>query len=177
MNNEYWRNFYKDFKETRASTFTNYAFQFIKDGVLVDLGCGNGRDLNFFLESGIKAYGVDESFNSDVIENQNVTDFIKFNKAPEYVYTRFFWHAIDRDVQLDILNWVKDYILIEARTTEDETLEKTFPEHKRNYVNVIQLVKDLKDRGFKIIELKEGSFSPYRNENPHLVRVVACKNT
>lgn len=175
MNDNYWEQFYSTFNETRASTFSSYVFKFIDDGVLVDLGCGNGRDLNFFLSAGLEAYGVDEAFNSPVIENQSVSDFIKFNEAPKYVYARFFWHAIDRAAQLDILNWVTEWIFIEARTTEDEYLEKSFPQHERNYVNVPQLVKDLKDRGFTIVELSEGHFSPYNGENPHLVRVAAKK--
>lgn len=175
MNNKYWENFYSTFKEARASTFSSYVFKFIDEGVLVDLGCGNGRDLNFFIEAGLQAYGVDEAFNSPIIENQNISDFIKFNEAPPYVYARFLWHSIDRETQLKILNWVKYWVFIEARTTEDENLEKSFPQHERNYVNVPQLVKDLKDRGFTIVELSEGNFSPYNRENPHLVRVVARK--
>jgi hypothetical protein len=64
--------------------------------------------------------------------------------------------------------------MIEARTTEDKKRNHIYT-HKRNYVNVPQLVQDLKDNGFQIIRLEEGEFSPFKNENPHLVRVIAKK--
>lgn len=176
MNKEYWDKFYKEFTELEPSPFARYVSEYLpEDAVLVDLGCGNGRDLNYFIYQGIRAYGVDESVSTDIIENQDVAEFIKCTPAPKYVYTRFFWHAIDRKTQLAILNWVDDYIFIEARTTDDEHEQKEFPQHDRNYVNVPQLVKDLKDRGFQIMKLEEGFFSPYKNENPYLVRVIARK--
>lgn len=174
MNTNYWETFYRDFPESAPSTFAQFVSPHLI-GTIVDLGCGNGRDLHYFLKEGYEAYGVDEAFNSDVIENQSVSDFIKYNEAPKNVYTRFFWHAIPRKEQLAILRWVKEYIFIEARTTEDEQLEKHFPQHERNFVNVPQLVKDLKENGFQILHLKEGHFSPYKGENPHLIRIIARK--
>jgi hypothetical protein len=43
-------------------------------------------------------------------------------------------------------------------------------------VSVSQLVTDLKDHGFQIVSLVEGTgLSPYRGEDPHLVRVIAHK--
>ena len=118
--------------------------------------------------------GVDSAFENELIKKQDVGKYIKENKSPKYVYTRFFWHAIERKLQLEILKWVSDYILIEARTTEDTPV--LYTNHDRNFVNVAQLVKDLKDNEFEIVYLHEGrGLSRYKNEDPHLVRCVAYK--
>lgn len=170
---KYWQDFYKKVKEMPPSTFAVFAAPYIS-GHMVDLGCGNGRDLYFFLKNEFPAIGVDESFKSEEIIKMDVSKFMKKHPSPETVYTRFFWHSIDRKTQIQIMDWAKDYLLIEARTTEDENMDKIY-KHKRNYVDVPQLVKDLKNRGFQILLLQEGHFSPYQGENPHLVRVVAKK--
>lgn len=174
MNKKYWEKFYKKYPEKKPSSFAKFVLPHI-EGTLVDLGCGNGRDLMFFLSRKIKAHGVDESFKNKYIVQSPVSKYMKVRKSPENVYTRFFWHAITKKEQLEILKWVKGMIFIEARTTEDRKLAKVFSPHKRNYVNVKSLVKDLKTNGFQILRLEEGYFSPYKGENPHLVRVIAKK--
>ena len=106
----------------------------------------------------------------------SVSDYIQMYPSPKYVYTRFFWHAITREEQLAVLDWTRRWLFIEARTTRDAERNKYFPIHDRNYVNVSQLVQDLKERNFEIEFLEEGTgMSTYKNEDPHLVRVIAWK--
>lgn len=174
MNTGYWKNFYAKVPKMGHSTFAEFCLPFIK-GSLVDMGCGNGRDLNYFIKNGVHAYGVDQSFKSKVVLCADILDYIKVTQSPNNVYTRFFWHAITRKEQLAIMNWLNGTLFIEARTTEDEKLPKVFKKHKRNFVDVPQLVTDLKERGFQIIRLEEGYFSPFKGENPHLVRLIAKK--
>lgn len=173
MDQKYWESFYKKSPKFKASSFARWCLPFIK-GDLVDIGCGQGRDVHFFLENKIRAGGIDESFEDETIIKMNVKDYMARAESPRNVYARFFWHAIDRKLQRQILQWTKDTIFIEARTTEDETRKKTYKRHHRNFVSVPELVKDLKTMGFEIIRLHEGTgFSKYKDEDPHLVRVIA----
>ncbi len=174
MNEKYWKRFYatKDESLNTYSSFARYIHPYIK-GAMIELGCGNGRDTKFFKRTLVTpVVGIDK------VNDIDVTDYIKTGACKfDYVYTRFFWHSISRQLQMSILKWTKNYIFIEARTTEDEDKHKEFPTHSRNYVRVATLVKDLKDTGFEIIELKEGiGFSPFKEEDPHLVRIVARKS-
>lgn len=177
MNKEYWKEFYKKKVIDRPSSFTEYVNSYIT-GSLIDLGCGNCRDLLHFIRQGISAKGVDiVDWNlSKYYIKSDIEEYVKNHRSPDTVYARFLWHAIERPLQLLILKWTKNIICIEARTTEDEYRSKIFGGHKRNYVDVGQLAKDLKDNDFEIIKLEEGiGFSKFRTENPHLVRVIAKK--
>lgn len=174
MNREFWNDYYKENKIKEPSTFAEFVVDKI-DGPLVDIGCGDGRDLYYFKKMGKTAHGVDGS-NEDVsIIKQNILSYIKANKSPDHVYARFFWHAINRDEQLAILKWTKKRIYIEARTTKDKPLN-VIGRHKRNLVNTKRLEKDLLEHGFTIQYMAEGvGWSPFRGEDPYLVRVVAEK--
>lgn len=175
MNNQFWEEFYKENKKRKPSGFAKFCLPFIR-GDLVDLGCGNGRDLYYFINNKINAVGVDIAFGNHFIKKQNVENYIKENESPDYVYTRFFMHAIEKDLQEKIINWAKNYLFIEARTKEDKPLD-LFGKHKRNPIYIPALILKLKKTGFQIKYLSEGrGFSLYKGENPHLVRIIACKN-
>lgn len=170
-NKEHWKQFYEKNLTLEPSSFAKSVLPYIK-GTLVDLGCGNYRDTNYFVFHKVDAIGIDEVYGTvDKVEN-----YIKEFKSPKNVYARFFWHSIDRELQLAILKWTSHYIFIEARTTDDKFRPKVFKKHERNFVDVAQLVKDLKDNKFQIIKLEEGTgFSKFKGEDPYLVRVTACK--
>lgn len=169
MNEKYWKQFYTKELTLEPSSFAKAILPFIK-GDLIDIGCGNYRDHNYFLHNNIDSDGI------DAVYGQNVEDYILRNKSPKNVYARFFWHSINRDLQLEILKWTKEYIFIEARTVDDKFNPKIFDKHDRNFVDVAQLVKDLKDNHFQIIKLEEGTgFSKFKGEDPYLVRVIAKK--
>lgn len=176
MNHEHWKKFYKFRVAGVPSNFAKWVNNYMK-GDIVDLGCGSGRDLRYFYNMGLHIKGVDQVDlpNPNYVKS-DVGEYIRNNESPDTVYTRFFWHAIERELQLEILKWTKDMLLIEARTTEDRNRMKIHDNHDRNFVDVGQLVVDLKANGFQIIRLEEGlGFSRYRKENPHLVRVIAQK--
>lgn len=167
----YWENFYERTKLTnKPSSFAKFCLPYIK-GKMIELGCGNCRDLGYFKKHGVKCNGIDLAYN-----NIDVRTLIKNNAScPESVYTRFFWHSIHPSIQKDILLWITGTIFIEARTTEDVP-KNLFGKHIRYYVNVPELVKELKFYGFQINYLKEGrGLSKFKGEDPHLVRVIAKK--
>lgn len=173
-NKQYWSDFYDKHYYLTPSSFAKFVLPWVKKGILVDFGCGDGRDSKYFRQQGKEVIGVDNASNFDV--KMTVEDYLDKKICPEYVYARFFWHAISRELQLAILDWTTDYIFIEARTINDEYTIKTFNEHDRNYVSTAQLVSDLKERGFVIDYLTEGrGLSKYKTEDPFLVRVIAHK--
>lgn len=176
MNKQHWDNFYNKSDKQKESTFAEFCVPYMNNSV-IELGCGDGRDIEYFCRKNILAKGVDQSYENSLIIKSDVLKYIKNNKCSSDVYTRFFWHAIDRDSQLNILKWVNHNLFIEARTTEDRDRKKIYADHDRNYVDVTQLVKDLKDSGFQILFFKEGTgLSKFRDEDPHLVRVIARKS-
>lgn len=168
----YWEQFYKKNLTLQPSSFAKYVLPQIS-GKLIDLGCGNYRDTNYFVFNKIDAVGIDEVHG----EQDSVERYMVENKSPRNVYARFFWHSIGRELQLAILGWTSNFIFIEARTTDDKLSPKVFKKHERNFVDVAQLVNDLKNNGFQIIKLEEGrGFSKFKGEDPHLVRVIAKKS-
>ena len=174
ISKDYWKNFYKEHKFDEPSSFAQFVLDKV-DGEFVDLGCGDGRDLYFFLKNGKSGYGVDASNEDIFIMKQSVEAYIKENPSPENVYTRFFWHAIPRETQLDILKWAKKRIFIEARTTEDKPKD-LYGKHERNLVDVEQLGVDLAEAGFTVTKFLQGyGMSKYFDEDPHLVRIIASK--
>lgn len=173
MNEKYWDEFYKKHHFKKTSSFAKFCLPYIK-GKMLEFGCGNCNDLYYFKKHKIECSGVDKVYNN--IDVKKIVAGDVHNKCPEYIYTRFFWHVISRDLQLKILKWVKGTLFIEARTTEDKPFD-IFGKHKRNLVNVPKLVKDLKDNEFEIVYLKEGKgLSKFRKEDPYLIRVIARKN-
>lgn len=175
MDKQYWTKFYKENEKLKHSSFAEVCVPFMNRKV-TELGCGNGRDLEFFKENGIECVGVDSAFENDFILKMDVEKYIDNNSCGGSVYTRFFWHSIDKPLRDKILNWASGLLFIEARTTEDTDRKKTFTDHYRNFVDVPELVKDLKENGFQITLLKEGTgFSKFRDEDPHIVRVIARK--
>lgn len=175
FSSKYWKEFYKTFEEKDRSPFAEFCLPYL-GSPFIDLGCGNGRDLYFFLSKGLHGLGVDSAYEDVLILREKIERFIKQNPPYKYIYTRFLWHAIPRELQLDILDWVSDWIFIEARTTKDVGRFKEFKNHKRYYIDTKQLVGDLVGRGFTIIKQEEGiNLSSYGKENPHLIRIIARK--
>lgn len=172
-NVKYWEKFYKKSKKLKNSSFAEIAAVFAQQPIL-ELGCGDGRDISYFHDCGLIASGIDSAYEDIFITKIDVGEYIKNNICVDDVYTRFFWHAISRDLQLKIIKWATNFLFIEARTTDDKFRPKTFKKHDRNFVDVAQLVKDLKDNNFEIVLLREGTgMSKYKGEDPHLVRIVS----
>ena len=171
MNN--WEKFYKTHKFKEPSNFAKECAGQMDN--VVELGCGEGRDLRYFRSKGINAIGVDPAYESEFIVKTTAEEYIKKAKSPDCVYTRFFWHSIPHKTQLKILRWVKGFLFIEARTTQDKP-KNIYGKHKRYLVDVPQLVKDLKKNNFQILYLQEGiGFAKHKNEDPHIIRVIAVK--
>jgi SAM-dependent methyltransferase len=176
MNKEFWEKVYKDNRvTTEPSSFARFCTPLIR-GSVVELGCGNGRDVHHFSRNGLSAYGVDAANEDIFIIKQDVAQFIKENTSPENVYTRFFWHAIEPSLQDEILSWVHGRIFIEARTIHDKP-KNIVGKHKRYLVDNKKLVKKMEALGYNILSHEHGyGFSPFHGEDPHLFRIVADRS-
>jgi len=121
----FWDSFYKDRNNQKisvASSFAHFVCEFIKpDSLVIDLGCGNGRDSRF-LNQFNDVVGIDQSdvaiafckaqrlldakktktlaFRSLLMEDKNIChifkmEIIKSEQNNVFIYARFFLHAID----------------------------------------------------------------------------------
>ncbi len=122
----FWDSFYKDQNNKKIideSSFAHFVQKFIEaDSLVIDMGCGNGRDSRF-LSLFYDVVGVDQSdeaialcrtqilpmtnttktldFRVLSIEDENICQifnakYIKDKKKSVFVYARFFLHAIDK---------------------------------------------------------------------------------
>lgn len=122
----FWNSFYKNQNNQKIlteSSFAHFVRDFINsDSLVIDLGCGNGRDSRF-LNQFNDVVGVDQSdvaiefcksqrqrdvkktktlvFRSLLIEDENIcqilkTEVIESKQNNVFIYARFFLHAIDK---------------------------------------------------------------------------------
>lgn len=134
INKEYWENFYKKNNNLNdASTFSHFIFEKFdnkqSEYIIIDLGCGTGKDTFYFARNGFDVIGVDGSeevvkINKSKVSNsegikENIdflcVDLSKVNTVSELMkkfnaysrdrnkkllfYNRFFLHAITEDTE------------------------------------------------------------------------------
>jgi len=141
-NKAYWNDFYKTHGAPKeCSSFASAVLQHVaKDGVLFELGCGNGRDAFFFAKNNITVWATDLSEVSiddlnDKVDHSGNPKFIAadFTALPTpfdatafaTVYSRFTLHAIKAEESSRALSWAfgnlkaGGLLLIEVRSVLD----------------------------------------------------------
>lgn len=207
FNDNYWNEFYsnnKKFSENQSS-FCDFVIEYLKDypkhKTLVDLGCGNGRDLCHFVDKGYKCIGIDSSQeicsflqkegNLNIICDSYVTH--NYDTYDIY-YSRFSLHAISHEniekFIFNISNTIQENSLffIETRSIKNTEYEnENYHEaeffsgigelHKRTLLNKKYLIELFKKHNiFPEYENEDIGLSPYKNEDPCLIRLVMKKN-
>ena len=149
----YWDLYYSNKKTNfKPSNFVKQVIKkkFInKKSVIIELGCGDGRDTFFFSRKVKKIYAFDKSikiinrnkklqslkkiknisFKAGDIKNNKIFDKIK-NIKFSIIYARFFIHAISEKLENRLLNKLKlmcplnCHICLEFRTTKDKLMQK-----------------------------------------------------
>lgn len=207
MDKKYWENYYKAASsEQEPSLFAQFIFSnYLKPGdSLLELGCGNGRDSNYFAQNGIDVVAVDqcdeeiqELQNKKALENLTFKtgDFTKLNENKKFnkIYSRFTLHSISESDEDSVILWSYNnllqngYLSIEARGHKNELYrlgEKVSGEehayiynnHYRRFVDLDTLVSKLKNVGFEVLLSNEQSgFAPYQDTDYTFFRVVALK--
>lgn len=178
--------------------------KYFKKGYVLDVGCGNGRDSFYFFKSGNKIIGIDKSemaikLNKKILSNsffkKNICskklnlNFTKDKKISN-IYARFFIHAITAEDQFYFFKNIKKIIskntkiFLEFRTIKDPMMKigkkisknERISDHYRRFINTQEFEKELKILNFKIIYKKESfNFAKYKNEHPHICRMILSK--
>ena len=169
--------------------------------MLIDLGCGNGRDSMFFCRNGLKVTAVDssqgaiESFDENMPIFAVCNNFIKTKALKcidyDYCYARWSIHAINKEGQDELLPNIfyslkkGGLFFSESRTINDvkygqgESLglhEYICDHHYRRFLDPDAFIEQLKNTGFEIIYCEESdSFSVMGDDSPMLIRVIAKK--
>ena len=204
-NKNFWNKFYKNkLAVNKPSNFAIFINNFLKKKKtkIVDVGCGNGRDLIFFKRKKFDFIGIDLSKNASLLIKKKLKkvkdknkifndDFVNFNykkniKDNFSIYSRFTWHTINNKNEIIFLKKISQlqnlqYIFIETRSDKDDLFgvgkkiskNEFITDHYRRFINKKELVKKIK-KNFKIIYCKETKgFSKFKNEDPCLIRIIA----
>jgi len=199
----YWNKYYgNDMAPKPPSDFAKYVLEFVEpDRMLIDLGCGNGRDSIFFCRNGLKVTAVDlsqgaiASFRKSMPIFAVCDDFVKTHALRcvdyDYAYARWSIHAINKAQQDELLPNVYHALkngglfFSESRTINDEKYghgeelgehEFIFDEHYRRFLDPDAFLNQLKNIGFEIVAYEESDqFSVMNGDAPTLIRVVARK--
>lgn len=206
-NEKFWNKFYKKkLILDKPSNFALFILKFLKKNntKIIDVGCGNGRDIFHFRKNKIDFFGIELSKSAtkiikkklknreekNKIFNDNFVNFdYKKNIQGDFsIYSRFTWHSISKKSENIFLKKMAripnlKYLFIETRSDKDElcgvgkkiSKNEFITDHYRRFINKNDLLKKIK-KTFKIIYLKESKgFSKFKNEDPCLIRLIAKK--
>lgn len=206
MEKQYWDNYYKISPPVMepSSFAVEMKNEHIKQGTLLELGCGNGRDCIYFSKEGLQVTAIDSS--EFTIDNLKVThpqsgvnfiadDFVNSKVLTEvqydYIYSRFTVHSISEQQQdvlfKNIYNSLKTngLFMIEVRSVLDELFGKGIPvernayifnDHYRRFIELKELTCSLTTLGFTIIFSQQSKdLAIYKSENPIVIRLIAKK--
>jgi SAM-dependent methyltransferase len=154
----YWSNFYSNHSSLvpgNASSFAQFVHSWLDDHqittngkTLVDLGCGTGRDTQFFAAMG-KMYvvGIDQALSTIEINNQKrgnlelylVGNFVhahyKECQNVDFLYSRFSIHSISKTDASQLYHWAFSnglkhggLFFIEARSINDPLFKLGTPD-------------------------------------------------
>ena len=80
MKINYWNNFYKKFNLKKPSLFAKFVLKKLKkNSLLLEVGCGNGRDTFFFLKNNIRCTAYDIS-KTAIVQNRKLFNKVFYKK-------------------------------------------------------------------------------------------------
>ena len=208
MNKTFWKKYYSENHsfDQLPTSFAKYCIQYFpKNATIIDLGCGNGRDSIFFQNCGFSVYGVDqcEKIIGALNNRTNSNNYFSIGiselgntlnenliKSINVVYARFFVHAISKEEESDLMQFLsklKKHTLFfaESRSIDDKNFAKgkkisqfTYStDHARRFTNKNDLENKLRNINYKIIESNEDTgLAIYNDENPLIIRIIASKH-
>jgi len=217
MDLEYWDEVYKheSNKDDRGRKIVHYPSPFAEfclnkimdsDSRVLELGTGNGRDAFYFSEQGCRVYAVDQSataiehnknkskeiFSNGQIEFERADfiDGLQLEVMPDFVYSRFVFHAISAKEQTNTLSWLSAQLksgvmlLIEARTNHDplcgqgELVEDSafICGHYRRFIDSQKFIEEALNFGFRLRYFNEATgLAIYKDEDPVVMRIFLEK--
>lgn len=183
----------------KPSKFAQFCREHLKNfnGLIFDLGCGNGRDTIYFNKKNLRCIGIDRS-KTIISKNKNKYKFFRHENFTKFnfskidcklaLYSRFSIHAINRDQEKNFFKNINNsknikYLLIEVRTIYDDLFGKGkklssnefVTNHYRRFI-IPNKLRKLISKKFKIIIFKlSKNFAKYKQENPKILRIIATR--
>jgi len=203
QNNSYWRQFYSNQKEDIKIEPTNFAvfsYRYIETHFeknfnnlkMLDIGCGNGRDVFFFRENGIEATGVDANFSheSEYILKEDVLEILGRENGYDIYYARFFLHTIPESKLNDLLLKISQQmstnsiLLFETRSSRDHGhADKSITNFKgqvgdKHYRILYSrtYLENKVNKNFRVLYADENTgLATYKTEDPTVIRMILGK--
>lgn len=174
--NKYWNTFYqdKDVVTNEPSPFAQYcADNFILSGAsILDIGCGNGRDSNYFAALRCQVLAVDPFSDPNILAPYLKTGIDKLVDIKcDYIYARFFIHAIPLKSEIKFWEYVKrncKKFAVECRSDKS-----AFDgDHYRRFINIDELKERLDSFGFDYKIEENTGFAKFEDQDPVIIRVL-----
>jgi len=201
---DYWENYYEKNREpAESSNFAKFVLPFLRpDKLLIELGCGNGKDCIYFSQNGISVLAIDQcseevDFLSEKFKDLKTLNFMAGDMTnlsntpnPDYLYSRFTLHAIDLEGEKKVLKWAYENLktggifFIEVRSVNDDLFgvgealpdNAFYSDHYRRFEVIDELEQRLKDQGFNILYKQEAKgLAPFKDRDPSIIRILANK--
>jgi SAM-dependent methyltransferase len=201
---DYWEDFYRRNSAAvppEPSKFARWVADRERPGaLLVDMGCGTGRDSLWLARRGFTCVGLDYAapavqvaqgaadaaglgarfYQADLADPagvERIVDRVTGHGTPDVVYARFFVHAIDDDVRQNLWSFAGSVLPAGGRLYAEFRTEPTvheFGEHYRHFVASDVVVEELQSLGWEVVERLDGrGMAVYKHEDPVVCRLVA----
>lgn len=202
---EHWSKYYSQAKVPDSpSLFAQYCLPLFENRQrILEIGCGNGRDAQYFLKQNLSVVAIDKSpaaidhckaaIQSEkaqflCCETSEVAEHI--SKPFEVIYSRFSIHAMTISEENTAITAASKLIeknglfCIECRSINDPMANKgevlspaeRVDGHYRRFIVMDELADKLVKNGFSIVYSKESTgFAPHKDEDPMVIRMIAKK--
>ena len=192
---QYWDEHYEKFRIIEPSKFARFVQQFLEMyETVLDLGCGNGRDSQFFynLDTVSEVRGCDSSSKALDLCDDHIDKFyldvtkdtkllINLLKRSSIIYCRFLLHALPPKNQISLLHTICESInmytkvFIECRSETYEYIDYTYGEHERYLVNATLITNIFNNYGITNITDVQKNRAIFKNEDPPIIWSVGIK--
>lgn len=177
--------------------------EYPSDAVLVDAGCGGGRDSRLFARTGRPVVGVDYSLGAVLRANrwaakrapQATFEPLNFydtraalamgarlsrTDGPVDLYARFLLHALEDRGRVNFWRMASmalrggGRLFLEFRTERDAANRHFYGNHFRRYLDPDLVVSEIEANGGHVVHREAGKgLARFRTEDPHVCRIVA----
>jgi cyclopropane fatty-acyl-phospholipid synthase-like methyltransferase len=203
---DHWIKYYKESSiNFSESSFARYAMDYLQPGqLIVDVGCGEGRDSYFFASQGFQVIGFDvspaaiekceirnrDASGSTFVSSEFNMGLLEKDVVPDIIYSRFSLHAMTNEEGDRFL--ARSYkalpggglMFIECRSINDplakkgeilSDTERIFG-HYRRFIRIRDLTSLVEQLGFRIKLAEEvQGVSKSGSDDPVLIRAILEK--
>jgi cyclopropane fatty-acyl-phospholipid synthase-like methyltransferase len=169
---------------------------------IIDFGTGNGRDAFYFAQNGKRVLALDASIsaieeNTELAKKRDLHSFVSFQRfevgtdqpedinifdEPKSIYARFFLHSLTNslleefaEVSSNLLS-KGEILLVEYRNSKDESRQKVFDGHFRNYIDQEKLCILFNKFGLKKTYGVDGlGYAKYKDDDAYVSRNIFQK--